>query len=221
MEDKRTEEIKTRQSISWQGLKYQYPSGAVISFPDFSCYRGDHVLISGSSGSGKTTLLHLLSGLRKMQEGRLEVAGYSLEKASQKTLNIFRASSIGLVFQLPRFISSLDAIGNVEIAQSFGKSGQELRPARAILDDLNIGHLAKKSPGELSGGERQRLAIARALASSPAILLADEPTSSLDDKNANMVENLLKSEAIKNRATLVVVSHDGRLKPGFETVIAL
>lgn len=202
-------------------LKYFYPGQPEISFPDFTCASGGHLLITGNSGTGKTTLLHLLSGLLRVQKGDVEIAGKNLSTFSQAELDRFRGRHVGLVFQQPRFISSLSVMDNIAAAQYFG-SGSSNRPAALeLLKSLGIAGKANKRTGELSGGERQRLAIARALASKPSIVMADEPTSSLDDENAELVYNLLARESADYNAALVVVSHDSRLKEKFENRVSL
>jgi len=192
-----------------------------MSFPEFSCARGGHLLITGNSGKGKTTLLHLLSGLLKVQEGSVEIAGKNLKNFSRAELDRFRGKHIGLVFQQPRFISSLSVIDNILAAQYFGMGKSERKAAFELLKSLGIESKAGNATGELSGGERQRLAIARALASKPAIVMADEPTSSLDDENAERVYSLLSHESAEYNAALVVVSHDSRLKAKFENKVSL
>lgn len=178
-------------------------------------------MITGNSGTGKTTLLHLLSGLLRVQKGDVEIAGKNLKTFSQAELDRFRGRHVGLVFQQPRFISSLSVIDNIAAAQFFGAGKSDSNAAMELLKSLGIGDKANKSTGELSGGERQRLAIARALAAKPSIVMADEPTSSLDDENAELVYNLLTKESADYNAALVVVSHDGRLKDKFENRVGL
>ncbi|WP_239541114.1 ATP-binding cassette domain-containing protein [Cryomorpha ignava] len=193
----------------------------MISFPDFEISKNDRLLITGNSGTGKTTLLHLLSGLLMMQKGEIIISGSNLSALSQQKLDKFRGRNIGLVFQQPKFISSINVLENIKVAQLFGFGKVNTQDATSLLNELGIGDKAQKSTNELSGGERQRLAIARALAAKPTLVLADEPTSSLDDDNAEMVYELLHQEAVKNGATLIVVSHDQRLKSKFENMVAL
>lgn len=178
-------------------------------------------MITGNSGSGKTTLLHLLSGLLKIQDGKIIIGESNLSEFNQKELDRFRGKNIGLVFQQPKFISSINVLANIQAAQFFGRGKVDKSAALTLLDELGIAEKAQKNTNQLSGGERQRLAIARALAAKPKIVLADEPTSSLDDENAELVYELLHQEALKNGATLIVVTHDQRLKSKFENIVAL
>ena len=178
-------------------------------------------MITGNSGSGKTTLLHLISGLLKIQKGEVIIGESNLSQFNQKELDSFRGKNIGLVFQQPKFISSINVLANIQAAQFFGAGKVDKSVAMNLLNELGIGSKAQKNTNQLSGGERQRLAIARALAAKPKIVLADEPTSSLDDENAELVYELLHQEALKNHATLIVVTHDQRLKSKFENIVAL
>jgi putative ABC transport system ATP-binding protein len=202
-------------------LSYNYPGQAGLHFPDISCMRGHHLLITGNSGVGKTTLLHLLSGLLHVQHGQVVIDGIRLGELNQKELDRFRGSHVGLVFQQPRFVSALSVVDNILAAQFFGTGSSSRTKAVVLLEELGIADKADKMTNHLSGGERQRLAIARALAAGPPLVFADEPTSSLDDANADMVYELLVKEAARNGATLVVVSHDQRLKSRFQYQIAL
>jgi len=214
--------LKTGSNIlSVNNLSYSYPNGNEMNFPDFDVKNQEDLLIIGNSGTGKTTLLHLLSGLLKIQKGSVKIAGSDLAKLRQSQLDHFRGQNIGLVFQQPKFISSITVIENIQTAQFFGSGKVNAAAARNLLKELGIDSKAKKNTNELSGGERQRLAIARALAAKPKIVLADEPTSSLDDENAELVYDLLHHEALKNGATLIVVSHDQRLKSKFQNIVAL
>lgn len=207
--------------LSVRNLSYQYPGQETIGFPDFECEKGGKLLISGNSGHGKTTLIYLIAGLLKIQQGQIELAGTELSSLSQKQLDAFRGRHVGLVFQSAQFIGALNVLDNVLAGQYFGAKKVETGYAQSLLDDLGIGSLASKSPKHLSGGERQRLSIARALASNPDVLIADEPTSSLDDENTQIVYDLLQAETKKLGTSLIVVSHDQRLKSKFENQIDL
>jgi putative ABC transport system ATP-binding protein len=202
-------------------LSYVHQGSAKLAFPDIQCRRGEHLLITGKSGVGKTTLLHLLGGLRSVQEGKLWINGRELSAMSHKERDRFRGSHIGFVFQQPLFIQSVNALENVLAAQFFGTGSVDRPMAERLLGELRIAELGGKKTSELSGGERQHLAIARALATKPDLVLADEPTSSLDDENAGKVVELLLNEAESNGATLVIVTHDIRLKDHFQNRMAL
>ncbi len=207
--------------LQTEALTYQYPGQPPLLFPDILCAKGSHLLLTGNSGVGKTTLLHLLSGLLRVQDGDVVISGTSIKDLNQKELDKFRGSHIGLVFQQPRFVAALTALENILAAQYFGRGASDRSQALQLLDELGIAGKASKMTNHLSGGERQRLAIARAVAADPVVIFADEPTSSLDDTNASLVYELLVREAGLKGATLVVVSHDQRLKPKFTQHIDL
>ena len=203
------------------GLSFQYEKGEEISFPDISIESGQHTLIIGASGSGKTTLLHLLAGLRKPRSGKIELMGQSLSDMPQDKMDRFRGQHIGMIFQVPHFIRSLSVMDNLSLAQSLAGYKPDEQLAEELLGRLNLGNKASKFTNELSVGEQQRVAIIRAIINKPDIILADEPTSALDDINAEKVIELLRTQADSIGATLVVVTHDQRLKDKFSETVRL
>ncbi len=207
--------------LQTRNLGYTYPGQAAIHFPDLDCPDGETLLITGNSGTGKTTLLHLLCGLLKTKQGEVILKGQNLADLSQRDLDRFRGKHIGLVFQQPRFIAALNVMDNVLAAQYFGTGRNDNKFAEALLEELDIARYKRKDTGQLSGGERQRLAIACALSTKPAVVMADEPTSSLDDANAEVVYALIRKECEANGAALLVVSHDQRLKEKFDKRVTL
>lgn len=191
-------------------LRYAHPGQASIAFPEIRLAAGEALLVLGKSGSGKTTLLNLLAGLLEPHSGQVELDGVRLSSLSGQALDLFRGKNIGIVFQKPRLIAALNVRQNLELAHFFGKKkGQDIPQ---LLSELGIGAKANSSVLTLSEGEAQRVSIARALANSPKLILADEPTSSLDDENTEKVLQLLKSQAAKIGAALVIVTHDQRVK---------
>jgi putative ABC transport system ATP-binding protein len=191
-------------------LQYAHPGQGVISFPDLKVDAGEALLILGKSGSGKTTLLNLLAGLLSPAKGEVTLDGVKLSSLSGQKLDLFRGKNIGIVFQKPHLIAALPVRQNLELAHYFSK--KEGLQLDRLLDELGISHKAKSSVLTLSEGEAQRVSIARALATSPKLILADEPTSSLDDENTEKVIQLLKQQAAKIGAALVIVTHDQRVK---------
>lgn len=191
-------------------LQYAHPGQKQIYFPDIQVHPGDSLLILGKSGSGKTTLLNLLAGLLDPTNGEVILDGVNLSSISGPTLDLFRGKNIGIVFQKPHLISALNVRQNLELAHFFSKKeGQEISQ---LLFDLGIKAKENSSVLTLSEGEAQRVSIARALANSPKLILADEPTSSLDDENTEKVIQLLKAQAAKIGAALIIVTHDQRVK---------
>lgn len=207
--------------LQTEDLAYSYDHKKELTFPDIQCQTGEHWLLLGQSGSGKTTLLHLLGGLLSPSRGQVWVSETGLTGLSSHALDQFRGRNIGIIFQKSHFVRSLTVEENLVLAQQLaGLKPDRLRIAE-LLDHLNVGHKLQERPQALSVGEQQRVAIARALVNRPAVILADEPTSALDDVNCMEVINLIEREANEEGATLLVVTHDNRLKERFENQILL
>ena len=204
-----------------QDLSHTYGGSAKIDFPDIHCQKGEHWLLLGQSGSGKTTLLHLLGGLLSPQKGRVEVNGQDLKKISTSKLDQFRGKHIGIIFQKAHFVKSVNVEQNLMLAQQLAGLRPDKKRIHELLDRLNVVHKLKSKPDRLSIGEQQRVAIARALVNQPGVILADEPTSALDDYNCEEVIKLIEEQAKDVDATLLVVTHDGRLKERFPKQIIL
>ncbi|MDR2830921.1 MAG: ABC transporter ATP-binding protein [Methanobrevibacter sp.] len=196
--------------IKISNLKKSYENGNIkaLNGIDLEIDEGDFVSIIGQSGSGKTTLLNMIGALDIGDEGSVEVAGYNLNKT--KRLNDFRSKKIGFVFQLHNLIPNLSVVENVEIPLYARKMSGEKRKKKALnlLDLVGLKDKAKIKPTRLSGGERQRVAIARALVNEPSIILADEPTGSLDSQTSNDILKLLIDLHEKENVTLIIVTHD-------------
>lgn len=201
--------------LSAKSIKHTYPNGFSLSFKDWEISKGESWLLSGDSGSGKTTLLHIVTGILQPTQGELFIDGTSIYKLSSKKLDQFRGRNIGIIFQKPHLIKSLSIKENLQLAQSF--AGLPIDNARidAVLESLNIGAKKHNMIHEMSQGQLQRVSIARAVINKPALLIADEPTSSLDDKNATSVIDLLKEQSAINGSTLIVATHDQRVKNVF------
>lgn len=202
-------------------LSYTYPGQQAIQFPDLTASPGSPLLVLGESGSGKTTLLHLLGGLLQIQSGSIEVAGQNLANLSGRELDRFRGKNIGIVLQQPHFLEALSVGENLQLASYLPGVSVPADRKAMLLDDLGIRNKVNKSPRNLSVGEQQRVAIARALMNQPDVLLADEPTSALDDKNCEAVLKLLRHASAEVGATLVIVTHDNRLKDQFDHQLIL
>jgi len=207
--------------LQTEGLEYSYDGKQQLSFPNITCEKGEQWLLLGQSGSGKTTLLHLLGGLRKPKKGIVRVNGTDIGQLSSDKLDDFRGKNIGIVFQKSHFIRSLTVGENLLLTQQLAGLQSSKERVQSLLDRLNIGHKFSAKTDSLSQGEQQRVAIARALVNKPAIILADEPTSALDDKNCEEVINLIETQAREEQATLLIVTHDSRLKDQFSKRILL
>tara|TARA_B100000683_G_C12461074_1_gene544127 strand:+ start:718 stop:1341 length:624 start_codon:yes stop_codon:yes gene_type:complete len=206
--------------IQTKKLNFKYNDQAAFNFPDINLRKNENLLIIGSSGIGKTTLLHLLAGLLQSDSGSINLYGQDISKLTQYELDRFRGQNIGIVFQKPHFVNSLTVKENLQLAQYLGNKVNQGR-IDDILSSLNILDKKNKNPKKLSQGEKQRACIAMAIVNSPKLILADEPTSSLDDENCDRVIKLLKKQASEFNAQLVVITHDNRLKKHFKKSIKL
>lgn len=171
--------------------------------------QGHLTLVTGPSGSGKTTLLSLLGCLLRPDEGHVYLHGINVAKMGEARRSKVRRDHIGFVFQAFRLLKSLTALDNVALAGDVAGRSEQGR-ARQLLEDLGLGAKLNLRPDELSGGEKQRVAIARALLRNPSIVLADEPTASLDSKSGEQIASILRDLAEVQKRTVVVVSHDPR-----------
>jgi putative ABC transport system ATP-binding protein len=191
----------------------------------FSVEAGELVALLGPSGSGKTTLLLCIALILEPTAGRIVMNGETLYDGGWKGIDArrFRRENIGFIFQGHNLIPFLTAQDNVALALELnGMSGREGRHrARELLDYLEIGHRADALPAKLSGGEQQRVAVGRALANNPPLVLADEPTASLDTDRGMKVMALLKKIARDRRSAVIAVTHDERMIDGFDTVLRL
>jgi ABC-type lipoprotein export system ATPase subunit len=206
--------------IKTESLKFSYDGKKYFDFPDINLDSGENLLIIGNSGIGKTTLLHLLAGILKPESGSINISGTDISKFSDTELDKFRGDNIGIVFQKSHFISSLTINENLKLAKYLSPS-KTSGDAKKILESLNIKDKYQQKPNQLSEGEKQRASIALALINSPSLILADEPTSSLDDFNCDNVIKLLKTQAKDHKAQLIVITHDARLKKHFKNNLNL
>ncbi|MBB5643888.1 ABC transporter ATP-binding protein [Pedobacter cryoconitis] len=207
--------------ISIKSVSHSYGNAHRISFKDWEINNGEQWLLLGESGSGKTTLLHILTGILKPAAGAVNMDGTSIYSLSSRELDQFRGRNIGIIFQRPHLIKSLTIAENLVMAQSFARLPENLKRVNEVLTSLGIADKKNSYPSELSQGQLQRVSIARAVINKPALLIADEPTSSLDDKNAQAVLELLLQQSGLNQATLIVATHDKRVKDAFTNTYEL
>ena len=202
-------------------LSHAYAGDQKFDFPDINCNSDETLLVLGNSGVGKTTLLHILAGILKPLHGNVMLAGTSIYGLSGRKLDVYRGNNIGLVFQKPHFVQSITAEENLLLAQKVSGRSSDRNSVKRIMEKLDIYRRKSAKAYQMSQGEQQRLSIARALINQPKLILADEPSSALDDVNCNKVIQLLQEQSSEVNAALVIVTHDNRLKDIFSNYIVL
>jgi len=202
---------------------FHMPDGTihpVIDIPEFSLEEKAQVALSGESGLGKTTLLHLISGILKADRGTVRLAGQDLTRLGEGERDRIRAWTIGYIFQTFNLLPALSCLENVLLAMSFGP-GADRAQAEALLRRVGLGERLHHRPRQLSTGQQQRVAVARALANGPKLVLADEPTGNLDSANGREALRLIRETCAENGAALLVVSHDRDVLAQFTSVLEL
>lgn len=195
-----------------QKLTHAYGGATVLNVASWQAAQGAQWLMLGPSGSGKTTLLHVLAGILRPTSGQVTVADQDLMALSASQLDRFRGKNVGIVLQRLHLIDSLSVLNNLLLAQYMAGAPQDAARARNVLASLDLADKANARPHELSHGQAQRVAVARAVVNKPKLLLADEPTSNLDDIRCVQVLDLLLDQAKACGATLVIATHDQRIK---------
>jgi putative ABC transport system ATP-binding protein len=193
----------------------------VIRLRQLELGAGEQVALVGQSGSGKSTLLNLIAGILLPDTGEIVVNGTDPTKLSEAARDRFRAANIGYVFQSFNLLQGFTALENVLLGQMFAGSHGGTERATKLLETVGLGKRLHHKPRALSVGEQQRVAIARALVNEPPLVLADEPTGSLDAKNGDVVLQLLRKICAENKHTLLVVTHDPKVQEQFEKVVRL
>ncbi|MBL8518478.1 MAG: ATP-binding cassette domain-containing protein [Betaproteobacteria bacterium] len=207
--------MTTAPLISAEALTHRYADRVVLELPRWQVDTGGHTLVLGPSGSGKSTLLSILAGLLSPTSGKVLVDGFDITGASQRERDAWRARKVGFVMQRLHLISALTVEQNLALAQTLAGVERDTARIRDTLAKLGVAGKAGQRPHELSVGEAQRVAIARAVLHRPALLLADEPTSALDDASCDAALALLEAAAAESGATLIVATHDQRIKSRF------
>jgi putative ABC transport system ATP-binding protein len=204
---------RSKPLIQTSNLTYCYPGSSPIPFPDLDAAQGSVILLSGPSGCGKSTWLALVAGLVKPSAGNLTIANQALGNLNGIAADAWRAKTIGFLPQKLHLSAALTVAQNLGMAQWAAGQLEDLARINLTLKALGVGDLSHRKPSQLSGGQAQRVALARAVLLQPKVILADEPTASLDDEAATSAIELLVQTANKQGATLVIATHDGRVAP--------
>jgi len=213
--------------LKMEGITKEYKLGKTLVRAlrglDLEICAGEVVAIMGPSGSGKSTLMHILGALDTPTSGRAIIDGDDLERLKENQLVTLRGKKVGFVFQTFNLIQTLSALQNVELPMIFlgVPRFERARRARRLLETVGLGDRVKHKPNELSGGERQRVAVARALANDPEIILADEPTGNLDTESGSSILELLKNLSVEDGKTVILVTHDPEAAEIADRVIRL
>jgi ABC-type lipoprotein export system ATPase subunit len=201
--------------IRSENLTFKYSNSPDISFPSVHVEKHKHSLLLGESGSGKTTLLHLLGGLSQPKSGKVFINEIDIYSLSEQERDLFRAKNMGFIFQDAHLLKNLTIEENILLAQYLAKEKQNKKAVADILNKLQIRDKSNSYPNQLSRGQLQRAAIARAVINNPKVLIADEPTAALDDSNTKHAIDLLLEIASNYDATLLIATHDTRIKSFF------
>lgn len=194
------------------GLRHRYPAGPALAFADVEVPQGGVLLLQGPSGSGKSTWLALVAGLLRAQAGQVQVAGQDLAALTGARRDAWRGRHLGFLPQKLHLSDALTVERNLALAYYAAGLPEDAGAVAGALEALGIAGLAGRRPAQLSGGQAQRAALARAILLRPQVLLADEPTASLDDAAADAALGLLRASAARCGATLVIATHDARVR---------
>jgi len=207
--------------IAIRNLECRYGESVVLRVPDWQVDAGARCLVTGPSGSGKSTLLHVLAGLQRPAEGQVSIFQEDIFSKEKSEIDRWRGRSVGIVLQALHLVTHLTVRANLRLAQYLAHLPEDDKAVDAALAALGVAGKAERRPSELSQGEQQRVALARAVVNGPRLLLADEPTANLDDDAAARAVELLLDAATRRSATLVVATHDARVKRYFEKELDL
>ena len=204
-----------------KNLTFSYDNSKVFNFPNITLGKREHLLVLGESGIGKTTLIQLLAGLLTAHSGELLINGTDITKLNSTQLDLYRGKHIGMVFQKPYFVRNISVLENLLLSLYLSKNKKDEKKALHLLDQIGLADKKNHQPNQLSQGEQQRMSIALAVLKNPDLILADEPTSSLDDANCYKIAQLLEEQAQSTNAQLIIITHDSRLKTHFNKSITL
>jgi len=200
---------------------YRQPDGTevpVLDIERFEMRSGEQAVLLGASGGGKTTLLNVIAGIRSPDGGRVVIDGTEVNRLSEPARDRFRAERIGFVFQTFNLLPAFTALENVLLGMSFSGGRADRSKATQLLDRVGLSHRLHNKPGQLSVGERQRVAVARALANSPSLMLADEPTANVDAANQQNLLDLIRDACREHNVSLLLVTHADAVAEQFDRV---
>ena len=200
---------------------YTEPDGSsltILDIPEFRVDSGEQLALVGRSGSGKTTLLHVIAGITSPDSGIVEVDGLDITRLNEAQRDRFRAKKIGYVFQTFNLLRGFSAVENVLLGMAFVGGRTDKSRARQLLEQVGLGHRLTHKPNQLSVGEQQRVAVARALANRPRLLLADEPTANVDAGHQQQVVDLLRERCRAENVALVMVTHSDDVAGQFDRI---
>jgi ABC-type lipoprotein export system ATPase subunit len=209
--------------LSLRNIKksYREPDGnrlPILDIPRFDVADGEQVVLVGRSGSGKTTLLHTIAGITRADSGEVVIDGIDISGRSEAYIDRVRAAKIGYVFQTFNLLAGFTAYENVLLGMTFSRGRKDSSRARHLLDRVGLSHRTTHKPGALSVGEQQRVAVARALANKPSVLLADEPTANIDPRNQQKIIDLIREVCREENVSLVLVTHATEVAGQFDRV---
>ena len=209
--------------LSLENVKKSFvePGGGRLPILDvrrFVVAAGEQMVLIGRSGSGKTTLLHLIAGISRPDEGTIHIDGINIVRLPEAACDRFRADKLGYVFQTFNLLPGFTALENVLLGMSFATGRAKPERARQLLERVGLGHRLQHKPAQLSVGEQQRVAVARALANKPKLLLADEPTANIDTRHQQQVVDLIRETCREENVALVLVTHTSEVAKQFDRV---
>lgn len=200
---------------------YTEPDGSrlpILDIPQFDVGNGEQMALVGKSGCGKTTLLHTIAGITRADAGEINIDGIDIAKLSEAGVDKVRADRIGYVFQTFNLLPGFSAFENVLLGMTFARGRKDPQRARQLLDRVGLSHRTTHKPTALSVGEQQRVAVARALANKPSLLLADEPTANIDSRNQQKIVDLIRDTCREERVSLIIVTHSLEVAGQFQRV---
>ncbi len=201
--------------------QYRQPNGEplpILDVPSYQVAAGEQVVLIGPSGCGKTTLLHIIAGITQPSSGRVVLSDVEISKYSESARDRIRADKLGYVFQTFNLLPGFSALENVILGMTFARGKRDVSRAKHLIDRVGLSHRAGHKPRKLSVGEQQRVAVARALANRPALLLADEPTANVDPGNQQQIVDLIRNTCQEEKIALVLVTHAMEVAQQFDRV---